>query len=48
MKRNLTVKEIELPRKNIRNRRASAIVLSGLWLVEAAQYYLSRHSRCDG
>jgi len=35
MKRNLTVKEIELPRKNIRNRRASAILLSGLWLKDA-------------
>lgn len=33
--RHLTVKEIELPRKNIRNRRASAILLSGLWLKDA-------------
>lgn len=36
MKRNLTVKEIELPRKSMRGRRASAaILLSGLWLKDA-------------
>lgn len=33
--RHLTVKEIETPRKTMRGRRASAILLSGLWLKDA-------------
>ena len=35
MKRNLTVKEIYVPRKTKREGKASALILQGFWLLHA-------------